>query len=184
MMKSQPKRTPRAVERAIHRSNQTLKNLILQTPAEVEETQSLLGKTPSVRPERLQDADQVLKQIIAEDADKTEPTALGKTVTLLRTQKKLTIEDLAKRTDLDIEDLVDIETNPDLDADPMTIVVLAEFFHVSVSKMQRLAGLTHQCDIGEEFGSLHLAAGARPEFDQHSREEKKDLLRWIKQFRK
>lgn len=59
----------------------------------------------------------------------------------------------------------------------MTIVVLAEFFHVSVSKMQRLGGLTHQCDIGEEFGSLHLAAsGPQPEFDQHSREEKKDLL--------
>lgn len=183
MMNSQPKRTPRAVERAIHRSNETLERLIVQTPDEVEETQSVLGSTPCEVPESLRNADEVLDRIIQSQADDGEPTALGKTVTLLRTQKRLTIDELARRTELDIEDIIDVESNPKLDPDPMIVVVLAEYFHVPVEKMQRLAGLTQHCDLGDEFGSLHLAAGARPEFDRHTREEKKVLLRWIKQFR-
>jgi transcriptional regulator with XRE-family HTH domain len=183
-MNSQPKRTPRAVERAIHRSTKTLERLIVQTPDEVEETQSVLGSTPCEVSERLRDADEVLKRIIRKQAEDSEPTAFGKTIALLRTQSKLSVDELARRTELDIEDIIDIENNPDLEPDPMIVVVLAEYFHVPVEKMQRLAGLTQQCDLGDEFGSLHLAAGARPEFDQHTREEKLLLLRWIKQFRK
>lgn len=183
-MNSQPKRSPRAVELAIHHSSETLERLIVQTPSEVEETQSVLGSTPCEVPENLRNADEVLERILQSQTDAVEPTALGKTVTLLRTQKKLTIHELARRTELDVEDIVDVENDPKLDPDPMIVVVLAEYFHVSVEKMQRLAGLTQHCDLGEEFASLHLAAGARPEFDKHTREEKKVLLRWIKQFRK
>lgn len=183
-MNSQPKRTPRAVEHAIHRSNETLERLIVQTPGEIEETQSVLGSTPCEVPESLRNADEVLKRIIQSQSKETEPTAFGKTVTLLRTQKKLTIDELARRTELDIEDINDVEHNPNLEPDPMIVVVLAEYFHVPVEKMQRLAGLTQKCDLGDEIGSLHLAAGARPEFDQHTPEEKKILLRWIKQFRR
>lgn len=183
-MNSQPKRTTRDVERAIHRSNETLERLIVQTPSEVEEMQSVLGSTPCEVPESLRNADEVLERIIQSQSRNTEPTALGKTVTLLRTQKKLTVDELARRTELDIEDINDVENNPKLEPDPMIVVVLAEYFRVPIKKMQRLAGLTQKCDLGDELGSLHLAAGARPEFDQHTLAEKKLLLRWIKQFRK
>lgn len=182
-MNHTPKPTPKSVERAIHRSNKTLENLIVQTPDEVEETEAIIGDTPCERPARLRNAGEVLERIIRSQSERSEPTALGKTVTLMRTQKRLSVDELAKRTDLDREDILEIENNSNLDADPMIVVVLAEFFRVPVQTMQRLAELTQHSDLGEEFGSLHLAAGATPEFEKHTDEEKKSLYRWMSQIR-
>ena len=183
MLPSNRNQTPRNVERALYRASETLKGLIAQTPEEFEETQSLLGSTPCERPESLQDADAVLERIIKQDTEKNEPSAFGKTITLLRTQKRLSIEQLAKKTDLDADEITEIESSPNNDVDPMAVTVLAEFFGMSVDRMQRLAGLTTNSTMGDDFESLHLAAGAQPEFDDLSIADRQLVMQWFRKFR-
>lgn len=66
---------------------------------------------------------------------------------MLRTEKKLSIDQLAQKTDLDADDLQRLESGSQA-ASPLAVAVLAEFFRLQPRKVMRLAGLTRESANG------------------------------------
>ena len=56
--------TPRNVERELFEADQTLNQLVAQSPDEVKEMEAMFGSTPCELPERLRDAKDVLEAIL------------------------------------------------------------------------------------------------------------------------
>jgi transcriptional regulator with XRE-family HTH domain len=85
--------------------------------------------------------------------------AFGQFVTLARRKKKVTIEDLAKDSDLDLGELIAIEQH---DAhfipEPRTVYQLAHFFNVSYEKLMEIAGLTKIRHLGLTTQAMKFAA--------------------------
>ncbi len=144
----------------------------------------MFGTTPCELPDSLRVAGDVLERIVQSDNASRSPTAFGKMVSLMRTERKLTIEQLAEKTDLDIDELQEIELCPDNTPEPMAVSVLAEFFKLSPKKLQRLAGLARESVDDEIKDSLGIAAGAKPEFSQLTRQQRRLFYQWVKYLRK
>ncbi len=176
--------SPRNIERRLHQANQALNEAIAQTPEDVREMEVMFGSTPRVLPEALRDADKVLARIKQNDNESHIPTAFGKLITLLRTEKRLSVEQLAAKTDLDTEDIVEIESCGSCDAEPMVVSVLAGFFKLPPRKLQQLAGLTRASSHHELSESLGIAACAKPDFDKLTKQEQKLFHQWVKQLRR
>lgn len=85
--------------------------------------------------------------------------AFGQFVTLARRKKKVSIEDLAKKSDLDLGELIAIEQH---DAhfipEPRTVYQLANFFNVSYEKLMEVAGLTKIRHFGLTTQAMKFAA--------------------------
>jgi hypothetical protein len=171
------------IERQLAQADQELNEAFAQTPDEVRELEALFGTTPRALPADLQNPAVVLNSIKKAEASSETPSSLGKLITFLRTEKCLSIEQLAAKTDLDIEELVEIESSSESNAGPRAVVVLATFFKLSPMKLQRLAGLTHDLATNESE-SLGIAACAKPDFRQLTKQERVVFHHWVKQLRK
>ena len=174
----------RIVERKLYDANQALNQLIAQSPEEVREMQAMFGSTPCELPENLRDAKDVLERIVESDNASRLPSAFGKLVLLMRTEKRLTLEQLAEKTDLDVNELQEIESCPDNIPEPMAVSVLADFFKLAPKKLQQLAGLALESSGGEIAESLGIAAGAKPEYGELSKQDRKLFHQWVKHLRK
>lgn len=109
------------------------------------------GAPPRVR---AADADQMEAMAAADPAR----LALGKFVNLMRRQRGLSVEELAKRAEIDDGEILVIEDDAHHVPEPRTIFRLAQCFDVPQQRLMQLAGLTTQRDIGFEREALKFAA--------------------------
>lgn len=175
---------PRNIERRLYEANRALDDVIAQTPEAVREMEAMFGSTPRILPEALRNASKVLERIKHDEQGKNAPRAFGKMITLLRTEKRLSVEQLATKTGLDVEEILEVESCQSDEVEPMIVSVLADYFKLQPRKLQRLAGLTRETSDEESYGALGIAACAKPEFDKLSSEQKKLFHQWVKQLRR
>lgn len=164
--------SPGEIERQLYEAEQFLQGIFPQTADEVRETLAMFGTTPVELPERLREPDAAFNRMIEKQKAEQEPTAFGKLLTMLRTQKKLSIEQLAAKTDLDAGDLRTIETVPGSVASPLTVSTIAEYFKLEPCNVMRLAGLTRDSKPPGLQKALSVAACAKPNFDSLTQEQK------------
>ncbi len=143
--------------------------------------QAMFGSTPVELPNRLREPEAVLERIIKKDSATPKPTAFGKLITMLRTEKKLSLDSLAQKVDLDVEDLEKLEQGR-IAASPLAVTVLAEFFGLQPQKTIRMAGLARE-SAGPLYETLSVAACAKPNFDTLTPEEKSLFHAFVKQLR-
>ena len=163
--------SPGEIELQLYEAEQFLEGLFPQTADEVRETLAMFGTTPVELPERLREPDAVFDRMMEKQQSEQEPTAFGKLLTILRTQKKLSIEQLAAKTDLDAGDLRTIETVPGSVASPLTVSTIAEYFKLEPRNVMRLAGLTRDSKSPALQKALSVAAYAKPNFDSLTSKE-------------
>lgn len=85
--------------------------------------------------------------------------AFGQFVSLARRKKKVTIEELARVSDLDLSELIAIEQHDGhFIPEPRTVYQLANFFKVSYEKLMEIAGLTKLRHPGLTTHALRFAA--------------------------
>src|SRR6185436_6054434 len=84
--------SPSEIERQLYEAEQFLDGLFPQTADEVRETLAMLGTTPVELPERLREPDAVFDRMIEKQQAQREPSAFGTLLTMLRTEKRLSIE--------------------------------------------------------------------------------------------
>ena len=120
--------SPSEIEQKLYDADQFLDGLFPQSEGEVAETMAMFGTTPVELPEHLRNAETVLKRIVKREPAAPKPSVFGKLVTMLRTENKLSIEQLAQKTDLDADDLRRIESESGNVASPLAVSVLADYF--------------------------------------------------------
>jgi len=84
--------------------------------------------------------------------------AFGKFVNLMRRQRGLSVEELAKRAEIDDGEVLVIEEDAHHAPEPRTIYKLAQCFDVPQQRLMQLAGLAMQRDPGFERAALKFAA--------------------------
>lgn len=173
--------SPSEIERLLYESDQFVDGLFPRSEADVAEMQAMLGSTPVELPERLREPEAVLERIIKNGSAAPRPTAFGKLITMLRTEKRLSIDSLAQKVDFDVEELEKLEQGR-LAASPLAVTVLAEFFGLQPQKAIRLAGLARE-SAGPLCETLSVAACAKPNFDTLTPEEKSLFHAFVKQLR-
>lgn len=72
--------------------------------------------------------------------------AFGKFLELLRRNHSLSVEDLAKKADIDVSELINIEEDVRFSPEPRTVYQLAVFFKLPQKRLLQLAGLTQTRD--------------------------------------
>jgi hypothetical protein len=176
--------TPNEIERRLYAADQFLDGLFPQSEADVAELQTMFGSTPVELPERLRDAGAVLDRIAQKEGASPKPSAFGKLITMMRTEKKLSIDQLAEKTDLDADELRHIESEGGIVASPLVVSVLADYFKLQPQKAMRLAGLTRESRDPPHSDILSVAACAKPNFESLDPEEKALFHEFVKQLRK
>lgn len=176
--------SPSEIERKLYDADQFLDGIFPQSESEVAETMAMFGTTPVDLPEHLRNAETVLKRIVKREPPAPKPSAFGKLVTMLRTEKKLSVEQLAQKTDLDVDDLRRIESESGNVASPLAVSVLADYFKLQLPKVIRLAGLAREPQDPSHDGALSVAACAKPNFDSLTPEEKTLFHAFVKQLRR
>ncbi len=184
MNPSRDKLSPSEIERQLYEADQFLNGLFPQTADEVRETLAMFGTTPVELPEQLSEPNVVFDCMIEKQQAQQEPSAFGTLLTLLRTQKKLSIEQLAATTDLDIGDLRRIETTPGSKPSPLTVSSIAEYFKLEPCNVMRLAGLTRDAKTPGLQKALSVAACAKPNFDSLTLEQRACFHTFVEQLRK
>jgi transcriptional regulator with XRE-family HTH domain len=92
----------------------------------------------------------------------------------LRRDKRLTIDELSHRTEVDRDELLALERDPQSRPTPLTLHKLSEFYGVSPRRMAALAGAVRE--IPEDVRDRATRYAARSEtFAKLTREEKKAL---------
>lgn len=104
--------------------------------------------------------------------------AFGKLIQLLRKKGRLSLEELATKADVDLDELKKIEENPLFIPEPRTVHFLAGFFELPKKKFLQLSGLTAANDSHLVDEAIRFAASARPGVEL-TREEKKALQEFI-----
>ncbi len=174
--------SPNDIEHLLFQADQFIDDLFPQSEADIVEMETMFGSTPVDLPERLRNPEDVLERIIQQEAASPKPSPFGSLVTMLRTEKRLSIDQLAHKTDLDADDLRCLESGG-LPASPLAVTVLAEFFRLQPQKVMRLAGLTREsADLPRE--TLSVAACAKPNFDELNSQERAMFHALVKQLRK
>jgi transcriptional regulator with XRE-family HTH domain len=171
------------VERAIRDTNAAIDDLFPQTEEAVRDMEIMLGTTEHELPESIADADEVLRRIEDRVRQSSTPSEFGNFLKLLRTKKKVSLEKLANDTDLDPEDIHEIETSHENIASPMTVSVIARYFKLQPKKVQALAGLSRSKEEADCGPSLRIAACADPNFDSLTKEERQAFQDLIKQLK-
>ena len=69
-------------------------------------------------------------------------SAFSRLVEYRRRQQKLSVEQLAERADIDLEEIVQIETNASIEPDVRTVYQLATALKLEPSTLMEVAGLT------------------------------------------
>jgi transcriptional regulator with XRE-family HTH domain len=171
------------IEQALHESEQFVDDLFPKDECEVADFQAMFGDTPMELPERLREPLEVLGRIEKKDSSTNGPTEFGKVLKFLRTEKGLTIEQLASKTELDVDELKMIESSPSAPS-PLMVCLLAQYFRFNQSKLDRLAGLTWQNTDSTLRTELCVAACSKTNFNELTRAEKLAFHQFVKQLRK
>jgi transcriptional regulator with XRE-family HTH domain len=93
---------------------------------------------------------------------------------LLRRQRRLTMDDLAKQTDIDRSELVAIERNAGYRPSPLTLHRLSKFYEIPEGKMLALAGAVKEIPTGLSERASRFAARSEA-FARLSKEERNAL---------
>ena len=172
------------VERQLYEAAQFVDGLFPQSEDEIKELQSMFGTTPITLPESLREPNAVLKRIIDAEDEQKEPTEFGCLITMLRTEKKLSVEQLATKVALSPETISSIESDPNTVATPFAATALAEYFQLQPQSVIRLAGLTRESSTNSCEPALSVAACAKPNFESLTRAEKDLFHQLVKRLRK
>jgi len=81
---------------------------------------------------------------------------------LARRERRLTLEALAEKADVDLAELVKIETDESFKPTPRTVHQLAAFLKLPAKKLMVLAGLLKVKDFGLQQASVRFAARSEP----------------------
>jgi len=92
----------------------------------------------------------------------TTKTALVRLLQLLRRERRLSLELLAQKADVDLAELVKIETDESFKPTPRTVHQLAAFFKLPAKKLMALAGLLQIKDYNLQQASVRFAARSEP----------------------
>jgi len=92
----------------------------------------------------------------------TTKTAFVRLLQLARRERRLTLEKLAEKADVDLAALVKIETDETFEPDLRTVHQLASALDLPVKKLMVLAGLLHVKDVGLQQASVRFAARSEP----------------------
>src|SRR5579872_3879421 len=88
----------------------------------------------------------------------TTKTAFIRLLQLARRERRLSLEQLAQKADIDLGELVKIEADESFKPTPRTIHQLAEFLKLPAKKLMVLAGLLQVKDFGLQQASVRFAA--------------------------
>lgn len=89
------------------------------------------------------------------------PDTFGKVVQMMRHERKLTVESLAKRAAIDLGELKQIETG-DFGPQPVVVHKLADVFAVPAKNLMEVAGLVKRRNTRLTEAAVRFAASADP----------------------
>ncbi|MEX0612877.1 MAG: helix-turn-helix transcriptional regulator [Pirellulales bacterium] len=160
------------------------------------ELAELVGTTQSVI-SRLEDSDyeghslsmlhriaKALKQRVSVvmDADDPEVSTLRQAfhlfVQMLRRERGLTVDDLARRADIDRQEIVAMERNPSYRPSPLTLHKLSKFYQLPERRLLALAGAVREVPSNLSEQASRFAAQSES-FARLTKEEKKALDEFI-----
>lgn len=104
--------------------------------------------------------------------------AFGKFVRLMRKRKGLRLEDLAKVTNIDLEELISIELNPQHSPEPRAVYNLALKFEIPHKAMVQLSGLAQVRDQAFTEEAVRFAARSEP-LEGLKPEEEEALMHFV-----
>ncbi len=106
---------------------------------------------------------------------------LSKMVELRRRERRLTIEQLAKEADVDVEEILAIESGEYHEIEPRTVFQLARVLKVPGQKLLVLSGLVEAKDEALNQAIVRFAARSQSieELTQEEHEALKDLVRFL-----
>jgi transcriptional regulator with XRE-family HTH domain len=105
--------------------------------------------------------------------------AFVKLLQLKRRERKLSVEELAAKADLDMAELLRIESDEGYVAAPFSVHKLAEFFKLPERPLMALAGLLKVKDAQFQQQALRFAARSEP-VEKLSKEEHRALEEYVK----
>jgi transcriptional regulator with XRE-family HTH domain len=105
--------------------------------------------------------------------------AFVKLLQLKRRQSKLSVEELAAKADLDMSELLRIESDEAYVATPFSVHKLAQFFKLPERPLMALAGLLKVKDAQFQQQALRFAARSEP-VEKLSKEEHRALEEYVK----
>jgi transcriptional regulator with XRE-family HTH domain len=106
-------------------------------------------------------------------------TAFIRLLELTRLERGLTHEQFASKANVDVAELVSLETKPDYMPTPRTIFKLAGFLNVPTKRLMALAGLVQLKDAEFDDAAVRFAANSGP-VEKLSSEEHKALREYVK----
>lgn len=105
--------------------------------------------------------------------------AFAKFVELSRRRLRLTVEALAQKADVGVDDIVNIEEGCDPSPEPRSIFKLAEILKVPQARLMELSGLAEPRDPNLQKAAIKFAAQSEP-MEKLSREEAAALEEMVK----
>ena len=167
-------------ERELYEADRYVDSLFPQTPEDVTEAEMVFGSTEVELPVKLRSSKVVFELIMAKEKAKKESAAFGNMLRMLRTENKLSIQSLAKKTDLDPQELTEIESGECKEISPLVVSVIARYFKLATQKLSQMANLTRPSIVSDSEDALFIAACAKPEFDQLTTDEMQVFRLWLK----
>jgi transcriptional regulator with XRE-family HTH domain len=98
---------------------------------------------------------------------------------LTRRKHKLTWEQFSQKLDVDLAELMGIESDENYKPTPRTVTKIAQFIHVPAEKLFILSGLVRARDIQFEEAALRFAARSQP-VEELTSEEHEALKEYVK----
>jgi transcriptional regulator with XRE-family HTH domain len=92
----------------------------------------------------------------------TTKTVFVRLLQLARRERRMSLEELAEKADIDLAVLVKIETDEAFEPDLRTVHQLAAVLDLPPKKLMVLAGLLHMKDAGLQQASVRFAARSEP----------------------
>jgi HTH-type transcriptional regulator, competence development regulator len=105
--------------------------------------------------------------------------AFVKLLRLKRRERSLSLEDLASKADIDLAELMRIESDEHYTPHILTVCRIAEFFQLPSKPLLALAGLLEAKDATFQHESLRFAARSEP-VEKLSRDEHRVLEEYVK----
>jgi len=106
-------------------------------------------------------------------------TAFVNLLNLTRREYKLTWEQFSQKVDVDLAELMGIESDENYKPTPRTVTKIAQFINVPAEKLFILSGLARARDIQFEEAALRFAARSQPVKELTS-EEHEALKEYVK----
>ncbi|SIO58447.1 hypothetical protein SAMN05444166_5682 [Singulisphaera sp. GP187] len=105
--------------------------------------------------------------------------AFARLIRLQRRNLRLTTVQLAEKADIDLDELVSIETGDDFVPEPRTISQLGKALRLPEQRLMQLSGLTEARDEQFNQAAVRFAASSEP-LEKLSSEERKALEEFVR----